>query len=121
MGSPVCFLLYCRDVVALLTPGGAIPARRYTFSTAVMERHAAFRAGSCLLTCFDLFHTGRAYSAVEWQSARAVVLMVACLAPYFVFDSVPRILFRADVLYFVCVCALCNSVFYPRSLPDIQG
>ena len=20
-----------------------------------------------------------------------------------------------------CVCALCNSVFYPRSLPDIQG
>ena len=61
----------CLDVKALLTPDGAIPARRYTFSTddglrhPVMERHASFRAGSSLLTCFDLFHTGHAYFAVE--------------------------------------------------------
>ena len=67
LGSYVCFLLSCRDVVDLLTPGGEIPARRYTFSTdvglrhPVMERHASFRAGSSLLKCFDLSHTGHAY------------------------------------------------------------
>ena len=71
MGSSVCPFLYCRDVIAHLTPGGAIPARRYTFSTdvgirhPVMERQASFRAGSSVLTCFDLSHTGHAYSAVE--------------------------------------------------------
>ena len=70
-GTSVCFLLLCRDVVALLTSGGAIPARRYTFSTvvglrhAVMERHASFRARSSLLTCVDFSHTGHEYSAVE--------------------------------------------------------
>ena len=54
----VClFLLSCQDVVALLTPGDAIPARSYTFSIdvglkhAVIERHDLFRAGSSLLTC----------------------------------------------------------------------
>ena len=57
-------------MIALLTPGGAIPARRYTFSTdvglrhPVMERHASFTAGSSLLTCVDRSHTGHAYSAV---------------------------------------------------------
>ena len=71
LGSSVCFFLFCRDVVVLLTPGGAIPARRYTFSKdvglrhPVMERQASVRAGSSLLTCFDLSHTGHAYSAVE--------------------------------------------------------
>ena len=71
LGSSVCSLLSCRDVVALLTQGGALPARRYTLSTdiglrhPVMERHALFRAGSSLLTCFDLSHTGHAYSTVE--------------------------------------------------------
>ena len=73
-GMPGIFCLFycfCRYVVVLLTPGGAIPARRYTFSTdvglrhTVMERHASFRAGSSLLTCVDLSHTGHAYSAVE--------------------------------------------------------
>ena len=65
------FFLSCRDVVALLTPGGAIPARRYTFSTEVglrhpvTERHASFRDESSLLTCVDLSHTGHAHSAVE--------------------------------------------------------
>ena len=71
LGSSVCFHISCRDVVDLLTPGGAIPVRRYTFSTdvglrhPVMERYASFRAGSSLLTCFDLSHKGHAYSAVE--------------------------------------------------------
>ena len=69
MGSSDCFLLSCRDVVTLLTPGGAIPEGRYTFSTdvglrhPVMGRDASFRAGSSLLTCVDLSHTGHAYSA----------------------------------------------------------
>ena len=100
-------------MVALLTPGGAIPARRYTFSTdvgirhPVMERHASFRAGSSLLTCFDLSHTWRAFSAVDYQNARAVVLMVAGLAPHFICDSFLRILFRADVLHLsLCRCSL---------------
>ena len=45
------FNLSCRDVIALLAPGGTIPARRFSFSTEVglihpvMERHASFRAG----------------------------------------------------------------------------
>ena len=65
------FFLSSYDVVALLKPGGAIPARKYTLSThvglghPVMERHASFRAGSSLLTCLYLSHTGYAYSAVE--------------------------------------------------------
>ena len=37
--SALCFLLSCRDMVALLTLGGAIPARRSTFSTDVRLRH----------------------------------------------------------------------------------
>ena len=100
-------------MVALLTPGGAIAARRYTFSTdvglrhPVMERQASFRAGTSLLTWFELSYTGHAYSAVEQQSARAVVLMVAGLAPHFVFDSFLRILPRADVSHFsLCMCSL---------------
>ena len=58
-------------MIALRTPGGAIPARRYTLSTdvslrhPVIEQHALFRAESSLLTCVDLSHTGHAYSAVE--------------------------------------------------------
>ena len=66
---------------------GSPSVRRYTFSTYVglrhpgMERQASFRAGSSLHTCFELSHTGHTYSTVEWQSARAFVLMVAGLAP----------------------------------------
>ena len=61
----------CRDVVFLLTPSGAIPARRYTVSIdvghrhPVMERQASFRVGLSLLMCVDLSHTVHAYSAVE--------------------------------------------------------
>ena len=73
----------------------------------VMERHASFRAGSSVLTCFDISHTGHEYSVVELQNAKAVVLMVAGLASHFVFDSFLRILFRADVLHFsLCMCSL---------------
>ena len=70
-GYSVYLLLSCRDVVVILTPGGEIPEKRYTFSTdiglihPVMERHASFRVGSSLLTCIDLSHTGHAYSAVD--------------------------------------------------------
>ena len=73
-----------------------------------MERHASLRAGSSFLTCFDLSYTGHVYSAVESKhSVRAVVLMVADLAPYIVVDSFLRILFRADVLHFsLCMCFL---------------
>ena len=86
-------------MVALLTPGGAIPARRYTFSTdvglrhPVMERHDLFRAGSSLFTCIDFSHTGHAYSA------SAFVLIVAGLVPHFVFYNFLRISLRADILH----------------------
>ena len=60
-----------------------------------MARQASFRGRSSFLTCVDLSHTGHAYSVVEQQSLRAVVLMVVGLAPRF--------------------------AFYPRSLPEIQG
>ena len=74
--NDICFIAYIclwqisqiqtsvRDVVAFLTPGGAIPARRYTLLTyvgikhTVMERHASFRAGPSLITCVNLSHTG---------------------------------------------------------------
>ena len=80
-------------MVALLTPGGAIQATRYAFSTdvglrhPVMERHATFGAGSSLITCVDLSNTGHD--------------RMFCTS--------------------VCVCARCNSVLYSRSLTDIQG
>ena len=47
--------------------------------------------------------------------------MVAGLAPHFVFDGFLRYCSERMFCTSVCVCALCNSVFYPRSLPDIQG
>ena len=55
IGFSVCFCLSCRDVISLLTPGGAISARIHTFSTDVGLRHpvmgqyASFRAGSSFL------------------------------------------------------------------------
>ena len=53
--------------VFLLILGGAIPARRcwlLVLKQPVMVRQALFRAGSNLLSCTDLDHTGHAYSAV---------------------------------------------------------
>ena len=94
--SSVYFLLSCRDVVALLTSGGVIPARRYTFST-------------------DVF-----LDFLLW-SAGAVVLMVSGLAPHFVFDRFLRILFRADVLLFrLCMCSLYLSVL-SKNTPRYTG
>ena len=67
----ICFILSCRDVVVLLTPGRAIPARdihsQQTLVSDILlwERHASFRSGSGLFTYLDLSHTGHAYSAVE--------------------------------------------------------
>ena len=64
-GSFCLLSSFCRDVVALLRPGGAIPAIDVGLRRPVMERNASFRAGSSLFMCFDLSHTGHAYSAVE--------------------------------------------------------
>ena len=55
--------------VSLLISGGAIPASRCRLVVLVglrqpvMVRQALFRAGSNLLACTDLDHTGHAYSA----------------------------------------------------------
>ena len=42
----------------------------------VMVRQALFRAGSNLLACTDLDHTGHAYSAAVYHKARVDVLKV---------------------------------------------
>ena len=69
--SFTCFSRSRWAVTLLLTAGGAIPARRYKFSTLVgcrhpvMARQASFSTGSTLCACADLSHTGHAYSAVE--------------------------------------------------------
>ena len=66
--SFTCFSRSRWAVTLLLTAGGAMPARRYKFSTLVGCRHsvmawqASFSTGSTLC---DLSHTGHAYSAVE--------------------------------------------------------
>ena len=69
--SFTCFSRSRWAVTLLLTAVGAIPARRYKFSTLVgcrhpmMARQASFSTGSTLCACADLSHTGHAYSAVE--------------------------------------------------------
>ena len=69
--SFTCFSRSRWAVTLLLSAGGAIPARRYKFSTLVgcrhhvMARQASFSTGSTLGACANLSHTGHAYSAVE--------------------------------------------------------
>ena len=69
--SFTCFSRSRWAVTLLLIAGGAIPARRYKFSTLVgcrhpvMARQASFSTGATLCACADLSHTGHAYSAVE--------------------------------------------------------
>ena len=69
--SFTCFSRSRWAVTLLLAAGGAIPARRYKFSTLVgcrhpvMARQASFSTGSTLCACADLSHTGHAYFAVE--------------------------------------------------------
>ena len=63
--SFTCFSRFRWAVTLLLTAGGAIPARRYKFSTLVGCRHPVISTGSTLCACADLSHTGHAYSAME--------------------------------------------------------
>ena len=77
-----------------------------------MARQASFSTGSTLCACADLSHTGHAYSAVELQRARAVVLMVDGCVPYFEFASFLRTLFLAAVFAFTFdVSAVASKVF----------
>ena len=107
LGSSVCFLLSFRNVVALLTPGCAIPARRYTVLTyvglshSIMDRHASFRAGSRLtFPTQDIFRRRVAeckscYFDGCWLGS-PILYLIAFL----------RILFRADVLHHsLCMCS----------------
>ena len=67
LGSVDWLSLSALLVVFLLISGCVIPARRcrlLVLKQPVMVRQALFRAGSNLLACTDLDHTGHAYSAV---------------------------------------------------------
>ena len=61
--------LFVLLAVSLLISGGVIPASKCRllvlvgWRQSVMVRLASFRAGSNLLACTDLDHTGHAYSA----------------------------------------------------------
>ena len=107
--SFTCFSRSRWAVPLLLTAGGAIPARRYKLSTlvgcrhSVMARQASFSTGSTLCACANLSHTGHAYSVVEYQRARAVVLMVDGCVLHFEFASSLMTLFLAAVFAFTFV------------------
>ena len=71
--SFTCFSRSRWAVTLLLTAGGAIPARRYKFSTLVGGRHpvmalqASFSTGSTLCACADLSHIGQPWSSRELE------------------------------------------------------
>ena len=72
-GCLLSFTCFSRSrwAVTLLLTAGAIPAKRYKFSTLVgcrhpvMARQASFSTGSTLCASAALSHTGHAYSVVE--------------------------------------------------------
>ena len=68
-----------------------------------MALQALFSTGSPLCACADLSHTGHAYSAVEWQRAGAVVLMVDGCVTHFELASFLGTLFLAAVFAFTFV------------------
>ena len=66
-----------------------MPANRYNSSTWVGLRrhpvifHASIRSGSSLKACGDLAQTRHAYSAVEYESANAIVpIVLAFTTPF---------------------------------------
>ena len=71
--------------------GGAIPASAYkqsigvAFKQPVIILHVSFRAISTCPVCLERLHEEQANSAVERQSANAVVRTVAGLAPHLEF------------------------------------
>ena len=74
---------FCREVGwSLPMSGGAIPAKKYKSSTyvglrhPVTARHGLFSSGSSMSAYVDLDHIGAAYSAIEYHSASAIVLIV---------------------------------------------
>ena len=67
-----------------------------------------FRAGSILDAWADLLHTGKAYSAAEKQSARAVVRIVLASVPQLVLASFLRMLLRTPTFPLCWQCGSCR-------------
>ena len=116
-----CFFFSTLAHTSLLMSGGGILASRYSSSTLVgikhpvIDLHASFSSGSSLEACGDLAQTGHAYSAAEYDSANAVVLIVIALQPHLEFDNFFRRLFRVATFNFVlrmcCVLQVCVIPF----------
>ena len=89
-----------------LMPGGTISDNKYNSSTLVglrhpvIARHALLSSESSLKACADFAHTGAAYSATEYLSGNAVVLIVLALVPHLELDSFLRRLLRVATLIF---------------------
>lgn len=93
LSSFSCFLLSRSVATLLLILCGAILDRQYILFIGVGQRHpvivrqVSFNATSMCLKCFDLLHTGYAYSIAEKHNANPVVLIVCGRAPHWVPDS----------------------------------
>ena len=104
--------------------GGAIHAISYkkgigvTFKQPVIILHVSFRTMSTCPVCLEQLHEEQAYSAVEQQSANAVVRTVAGWAPHLEFINFRRRLFLvftfASVLRACCLKLNVRSSVTPR-------
>lgn len=68
--------------------GGAMPDRQYILFICVGRRHAVTALQVSLspvftcLPCFDLLHTGQAYSSADKHNVNAVVIIVCGRVPH---------------------------------------
>ena len=108
-----CLVLSICAHTSLLISDGAIPASKYKTSTLVGFRHLVIAihdwltSGSSRCVCFDLHHTGAAYSTAEYHKTNAVVLIVLACVPYLEFASFFKRSFHVTTSMFVfCMCSL---------------
>ena len=87
-----CFFFYTLTHTFLLMLGGGIPASMYSSSTLVglrhpvIDPHASFSSGSSFEACEDLAQTGHVYSAAEYDTANAILIVLA-LQRHLEFDN----------------------------------
>lgn len=85
LSSFSCFALSKSVVTLLLILGGAILDRQYNLFIGVGRKHPIIArqvSFSATSTCFDLIHTGHAYSPAEKHNASPVVLIVCGRTPH---------------------------------------
>ena len=92
-----CLIFSVLAEVSLRMSGGAIPATLYSDDRGVgrkfpvTTRQALFSSKSIFLAWHEFPQTGLQYSAVEYESVRAVVLRVVGSAPQLEFASLASV------------------------------